>query len=67
MTLIFMLSFFEGISSRILGTKMLGTRILETKIEGIWRTLFPSQFKGNKTEGKGKLSDLLGLAKLFMA
>lgn len=57
MTLIFMLSFFEGISSRILGTK----------IEGIWRTLFPSQFKGNKTEGKGKLSDLLGLAKLFMA
>ena len=37
------------------------------KIEGIWRTLFPSQFKGNKTEGKGKLSDLLGLAKLFMA
>ena len=57
MTLIFMLSFFEGINSRILGTKM----------EGIWRTLFPPQFKGNKTEGKGKLSDLLGLPKLFMA
>lgn len=53
MTLIFMLSFFEGISSRILGTKMLGTRILGTKIEGIWRALFPPQFKGNKTEGEG--------------
>lgn len=41
MTLIFMLSFFEGINSRILGTKILGTRILGTKMEGIWRTLFP--------------------------
>ena len=48
-----MLSFFEGISSRILGTKMLGTRILGTKIEGIWRALFPPQFKGNKTDGEG--------------
>lgn len=67
MTLIFMLSFFEGINSRILGTKILGTRILGTKMEGIWRTLFPPQCKGNKTEGKGKLSDLLGLPKLFMA
>lgn len=57
MTLIFMLSFFEGVSPKIV------------EMEGIWRSFFSHLFnlEGNDTDVQRELNGLLDVTKLFMA